>query len=43
MISVSVYIRSRTGAPDQKYTNPTFGDHYRRLALSMDLRLRNKF
>lgn len=43
MRSASLFVRARNADPDQPYTNPTFGDHYHRLSLSMKLRLRNKF
>jgi Tfp pilus assembly protein PilE len=43
MSSGSVYVRARTLSPDKFYKHPKFKDGYRRLALTMDFRLRNKF
>jgi hypothetical protein len=43
MVSVSLYVRTRTSAPDPKYKCPGFGDGYHRLALRMDVRFRNRF
>jgi Tfp pilus assembly protein PilW len=42
MNSGSVYVRTRTAKPDRSYRHPVFNDGYRRLALSMKFRLRNK-
>lgn len=38
-----IFVRARTSLPDKGYRHPTFNDGYRRVALSMDFRLRNKF
>ncbi len=43
MSSVTLYVRARTATPDPKYKCPGFGDGYHRLALTMDLRFRNRF
>jgi Tfp pilus assembly protein PilW len=43
MSSVSLYVRARTAAPDKFYKHPVFHDGYRRLALSMNIKLRNRF
>jgi Tfp pilus assembly protein PilW len=43
MAFASLYVRARTASPDPKYKCPGFGDGYHRLALTMDLRLRNRF
>jgi prepilin-type N-terminal cleavage/methylation domain-containing protein len=43
MISASIYVRAKTASPDPKYKHPVFKDGYRRLALNIKLRLRNKF
>lgn len=37
-----IYVRSRTAHPDIAYHHPVFGDGYRRVDFSMDVRLRNK-
>jgi Tfp pilus assembly protein PilW len=43
MRSVALVVRARTASPDPKYRNATYHDGYRRLSLSMELRLRNRF
>jgi prepilin-type N-terminal cleavage/methylation domain-containing protein len=43
MALISLYVRARTASPDPKYRHPVYRDGYHRLALSMDLRLRNKY
>ena len=43
MLSAQVFVRARTSQPDRKYTHPEFEDGYRRVELSMEFRLRNKF
>jgi prepilin-type N-terminal cleavage/methylation domain-containing protein len=43
MVSVQIYVRARTSAPDPRYRDPVYSDGYHRLALTMNLRLRNKF
>jgi Tfp pilus assembly protein PilW len=43
MAFASIYVRARTASPDPKYKCPGFGDGYHRLALTMDIRLRNRF
>ena len=43
MVSCSLYVRARTLSRDPKYKSPTNGDGYHRLALKMNLRLRNRF
>jgi Tfp pilus assembly protein PilW len=43
MASCSLYVRARTTTPDPKYRNATYHDGYHRLALVMNLRLRNRF
>lgn len=37
-----IYVRARTAHPDIAYHHPLFGDGYRRVEFSMDVRLRNK-
>ena len=36
----SIYVRSRAGVADLKYTHPTVGDHYRRYVQTMDVLIR---
>jgi prepilin-type N-terminal cleavage/methylation domain-containing protein len=41
--SCRLYVRARTAQPDPHYKNPTYNDGYRRVALTNEFRLRNKF
>jgi len=43
MSTGALYVRARTATPDKLYKHPVFHDGYRRLALTMEFRLRNKF
>jgi hypothetical protein len=43
MVSVTLYVRARTASKDPNYKCPGFGDGYHRLALTMDMRFRNRF
>jgi len=40
--SVRISVRARTAIPDPRYKHPVYADGYRRVALNMDFRLKNK-
>jgi hypothetical protein len=43
MLTSRILVRARTALPDKRYSHPVFHDGYRRIELSIDFRLRNKF
>jgi prepilin-type N-terminal cleavage/methylation domain-containing protein len=43
MRSVRLYVRARAAQPDPRYKNPPYNDGYRRIVLSNEFQLRNKF